>query len=283
MKAKKIITRTPAIELFPPFKVISYVAYPPGSDAGEFHAHDFFQTLIVLSGEFEFVGIEGNRTAVMPGEMLVIPAGSPHLWGSTTACKTLQISSDIMLAEDFGELATLFGNLAGQWVKLRVEPKELKRILSTLNAELASGKPGTATMAHVCLMELFAKAFRLFAGEMKSGSGPRTDGADEEVFRKALCYIHKNFRLQVTLEELAENSSLGISRFSEIFRARAACSPMKYVIAFRMRKARTLLAYSDMSVSEVAAYLGFTSIHYFSKAFKNFHGHAPSRLTRRKS
>lgn len=56
---------------------------------------------------------------------------------------------------------------------------------------------------------------------------------------------------------------------------------MKYLAAHRLERAKTLLAYSDMSVTEVAEHLGFGSIHYFSRAFKRHHGVEPSSFRKR--
>ncbi|OGV52173.1 MAG: hypothetical protein A2X49_05865 [Lentisphaerae bacterium GWF2_52_8] len=286
MKAdsKKSITRIFDAELFPPFKLISIVDYPLGSHGGEPHTHDFFQTLLVISGKFSISGKTGKEEIIGASELLVIPKGVPHTWDSKTRCKLLQICSAPMLGEDFGEMALLFGTRpSDDWVKLRLESRDLKRICSVLGDELDATLPGSSTIIHSSVMELLARAFRLFsAGMQLSSPGKKNEGKAEDMFGRSLDYIRSNYRRKITLEELAANSFLGLSRFSELFRRHAGCSPMHYVIGFRMKKARALLSYSDMSVSEVAEYLGFDSVHYFSNAFKKFYGHEPSRLFRRR-
>lgn len=51
IKDHKIITKIPDKSLFPPFKLLSFVDYPPDCSA-PYHTHEHFQAIVVLSGEF---------------------------------------------------------------------------------------------------------------------------------------------------------------------------------------------------------------------------------------
>ena len=58
-------------------------------------------------------------------------------------------------------------------------------------------------------------------------------------------------------------------------------TPIKYINNLRMKKAKELLANSDMSISEISELVGFQSIHYFSRNFKEREGCAPLAYRRK--
>lgn len=271
---RRIITKFPDKTLFPPFKLLSFVDYPPGCSDID-HTHDHFQSIIVLSGEFRMSSKGADEIILMPGEMIIIPPGKVHSWRSEKKCKTMQLISSPMLMEDYGELSMLWGDVNANWRKVSTNINIIKRIYSKLMSECNACRPADSTMVHLCLIELLCIAFRAFCVESNMVS---IKGNGKIVLRNALSYIHSNYRKKITLKELAKNSFLGESRFSQVFRKYTGHSPVNYIIQYRLEKAKTLLAYSHMSVSQVAEHLGFESLHYFSRLFKKHYAHTPSSV-----
>ena len=54
-------------------------------------------------------------------------------------------------------------------------------------------------------------------------------------------------------------------------------APEDYVLAFKMDKARILLAAQRYSITEVATILGYCDAKYFGKKFKEFYHVPPSK------
>lgn len=81
-----------------------------------------------------------------------------------------------------------------------------------------------------------------------------------------------------TLERMARLAHLSRSRFATVFTRFFGVSPMEYVIQARIDHARWYLANTDLPVKRIAALSGFSSIHYFSRAFRKRVGCPPSRL-----
>ena len=100
---------------------------------------------------------------------------------------------------------------------------------------------------------------------------PRHKGtnADKDVeFVQVIDYIEKHLSESITLDELAslahfEKSYLTV-RFKEIW----GISPMKYVNWLRIERAKVLIATTDMSITDISREVGFGSVHYFSRYFK---------------
>ncbi|GAA4640637.1 helix-turn-helix domain-containing protein [Actinoallomurus vinaceus] len=81
---------------------------------------------------------------------------------------------------------------------------------------------------------------------------------------------------QVTIEELARSVSLSPSRLSHLFRQEVGNSIVNVVLATRLRKAASLLEFSDHPVGRIAADVGFSSPYYFSRQFRSRFGESPS-------
>jgi AraC-like DNA-binding protein len=70
--------------------------------------------------------------------------------------------------------------------------------------------------------------------------------------------------------QLAEVAGLSESRFKARFKQESGMSPGNFVTMMKMEKARELLADQDLSVTDIAFRLGFSSSQYFATVFKRF-------------
>lgn len=271
----KIKTWVPDKLLFPPFKHLAIVDYPPFCE-GIYHAHDIFQILFVVSGVFCLLEPQGKKLDINPGEILIIPPGKTHSWEITMkSCKAVQVIHSPMLPETYGDISILFGDMNSDCRKIDIGKKATDSIAGQLEAEAAKSRPADSMMIFVLLMEIFSLALRVFCRDEKQSGLNRKP---ETALKRALDYVQRHYREKITLEELAKNSCLGVSRFSEIFRNHTGEAPISYINKLRMEKARALLAYSQMSISQISEYLGFESIHYFSRTFKKHFKTSPSTL-----
>lgn len=96
---------------------------------------------------------------------------------------------------------------------------------------------------------------------------------------KAVDFIQANYQSHITIDGISKN--LGIDRryFSRIFTKYIGVSPQKYLVDYRLEKARYLLSTGAYSVSEVAASVGYEDIFAFSKIFKKKYGASPSKYS----
>ncbi len=123
-------------------------------------------------------------------------------------------------------------------------------------------------------------AFRLtafaykFLGLAYSSSAPEQRKPD--IVQTAVRFIENNYFRPFDITWLA--SELGVSRthFSTLFTSVMGDSPYSYLVKYRVAKAQNLLiTRGDLSVTEVAYSVGFSSIERFSEMFKKYSGHSP--------
>lgn len=62
---------------------------------------------------------------------------------------------------------------------------------------------------------------------------------------------------------------------SHAFKREYGISPINYMISRRIDESKYLLAETDLSMSQIAQLLGFSSLSYFSQVFRKIHGSSP--------
>ena len=76
---------------------------------------------------------------------------------------------------------------------------------------------------------------------------------------------------------LAKQAGLSTRQLERLFRRYLDRSPKRYYLELRLKKARSLLLQTDMSVINVALACGFSSPSHFSKCYRAYYGRTPYR------
>ena len=97
-------------------------------------------------------------------------------------------------------------------------------------------------------------------------------------------YIEMHLGERITLEALAERVHFSPSYLSARFKEKWGMPLIRYVNCRRIERAKELLVTSEHTLDEIASAIGFCSIHYFSRFFKQKVGISPNvyRISHRK-
>ena len=88
-------------------------------------------------------------------------------------------------------------------------------------------------------------------------------------------YINQNFRFKIYTEDIADEIGISVSHLSRLFHSETGMKLQDYISSVRVDHAAHLLAYTDMTLSEIAEYVGFPDQSYFGKTFRKFRGTTP--------
>lgn len=99
----------------------------------------------------------------------------------------------------------------------------------------------------------------------------------------AVRFLNDHFVEAINVDELARLAGISRTRLERQFRAFFGRSPYDYALRLRLRRARELLAGSDLLISEVGARVGFSTPEYFSAAFKSHTGKSPKAFRRQEA
>ena len=83
--------------------------------------------------------------------------------------------------------------------------------------------------------------------------------------------IHKN----IDIKGIARNLGISYSLFRKAFKKYTGYAPAQYVQEQKLRKAKELLAETNLTVKEISYELNFSSYEYFLSFFKKRVGHTP--------
>lgn len=101
--------------------------------------------------------------------------------------------------------------------------------------------------------------------------------------QRVIAYLHAHYKENITSREVCEALFCSRSYLSHRFRNKHGKGLREYITDLRLQDAAKLLAYSEMSISEVAAATGFADTNYFSKTFKKAMGCSPIRYRKEKA
>lgn len=110
----------------------------------------------------------------------------------------------------------------------------------------------------------------------KTNSSKKAVTTEKKRILNSIAYIHKNLRTDLSCEFLASQQHLSSSYYRYLFKKITGVSPMNYITALRINRAKNMLRYSDRSVKVVSEDVGFSNQLYFSKYFKKTVGESPS-------
>lgn len=98
-----------------------------------------------------------------------------------------------------------------------------------------------------------------------------------EITKKAIRYISKNFPQNLTLDMVAEHVHLNPAYFSTLFKQSTGSTFKEYLNMVRVEESKRLLANTDYSIIDIALATGFEDQSYFSKVFKKYTGLTPKQ------
>ncbi|GDY49715.1 hypothetical protein SVIO_003380 [Streptomyces violaceusniger] len=97
----------------------------------------------------------------------------------------------------------------------------------------------------------------------------------------ALHALHADLAHPWTVEALARRAGMSRAAFASAFKRKTGRSPIDYVTYWRMYRAKALLRDTSLSLTKIAADVGYDTDATFSRAFRRHEGVAPGAWRRR--
>ena len=107
-------------------------------------------------------------------------------------------------------------------------------------------------------------------------SGLPRPGSYSEPIREAIAYMKSHYAEKLTLGMVAGRASFNPEYFSRMFTKETGLNFVTYLNNLRMRRAVELLERTDKKIYEIAEEVGYSSVSYFSTAFKKTFGQTPN-------
>ncbi|MBE6694732.1 MAG: helix-turn-helix domain-containing protein [Ruminococcaceae bacterium] len=245
------------------------------------HNHDFYEMNIVLGGKGTHL-IETAAFPVRRGDVFVIPPMTVHAYEGTESLEVCHVlfkkefirknskeSSEVRGFAQLVEIEPFLRKSGSSAMFLRLDAAQLARVQEDIriirDGSEFDGTPHYPMCNHTAWKMLYYLSHLL--SNQTEHSGRETAKYEGSVL-DTLEYIHGHFSEKITVELLAARLFLSRSTFLRNFSAVCGCSPIQYLNAHRVKKAKELMASSDMSKTEIAHACGFYDLSHMEKILK---------------
>lgn len=109
--------------------------------------------------------------------------------------------------------------------------------------------------------------------------------ADESGSRKIVAdvleHIHEHYAEEIWVESVADAFFLSADYLNALFKGQTGVSLMKYIIGYRMDRAKDMLRSTHRRIADIAGSVGYADVSYFCKIYKKHTGLSPSQYRER--
>ncbi|WP_273204964.1 AraC family transcriptional regulator [Marinobacter subterrani] len=237
------------------------------------HKHEHHQIVVGVRGEAE-LSVDGTGSWLDTWKACFVPAEASHDYCGDDKNHVLVINLD--------PLTPAFNTPAHADYERMMRIFERPRTLQMDNrlqglVQFAAGEFDRAPDNHTLQQHLAASILYCMADRMtdrKTETSNRYSVSPEAIRR----YIFSNLHRKITVEDMAGEACLSVSRFHEVFREAAGITPHQFLLRTRLDRAAELLASTSLSVSEISYRTGFSSQSALTNALRKYKGTTPSRL-----
>ena len=239
------------------------------------HWHDFYELVLVIDGASRHV-CNGSAREIGAGSALLLSPADFHgycvIGAEPLSCYNVVI--DPWLADPHLEGLLGSGPSRSGWAV--ADFTAARPDVDRLRQEYDGDRPGAGQMVDALLRCVLVEFARQVSRESEPGDGARAAAAPDDQLRRALFFVDQHFRQPLTLQQVAAQAHLSANYFSGRFHEYTGVPFQAYLLNRRLRFARSLLAATDVSITDACHAAGFNNVSHFGRAYRARYGHPPS-------
>ena len=242
----------------------------------------FFRELVFVDSGFINVDSEGYTGVLRSGDILIHKADEVH----SLSCPDNEASNVIIIGFECNcpELDIFSSRptaLTDVQKKLLTEIVKEGRSVFLPPFDIPNQKDmkkrkdfpfGADQMIKLKMETFFIELIRSNMGVGSQEAGEISDDKINEICR----YINENFREKIRLSELCflfgTNKTTLCNRFKTVYGE----TVVSYVNKLKVKEAKKLLRQGNYNLTEISSIVGFSSLHYFSRIFKQYENKSPT-------
>jgi AraC-like DNA-binding protein len=239
------------------------------------HKHEYFQMIYFVSGS-GCISLGEQEHRITPGSLLLVKPRRLHGLSPSSQVKTLDIkflvkdaslrklllcASDLLDETDAG-IADLFERIRNEGERKGHLYREL---------------------CNLFLAELLICYLRSDNTQPEVSSNEQIEHAlsNDPIVQQAAQFIREHHAEDCSLLAVARVVGRSDRHVRQHFKDALGVSPRRYLLQYRIQKAQELIEYSDYPFKEIAAKVGFKTIHHFARAFHEACGETPGGWRRK--
>ncbi len=249
-------------------EILDIEYYTPTSlDVSDYHSHDeYWQLWYVLDGTAQ-VNIAGIVLDATPGDIFLIKPGTCHTIHTyaRTTCHMFDVKAVLTRLDGMGHHLK-----GGDHIRLHDGSGEAQFLVKGILNEIAAKRSAWKSVVENQVTELFIWVVRK-VHERNQVLSARTGriGFHSAVCAQVIEYLEGRYHEDLKLSDVAEHVHLSPSYLSGVFKKVTGRTVIEYLTKLRLERAKHLLMYSELEVSEIAAAVGYRNHSYFDRVFRS--------------
>lgn len=243
-----------ALRDYPPMELLKDHTHPDG----------IFHFIYVLKGTGQ-IRINGTCFTQTPEHIYLTAPGIFHGFSSDRNTPLLSIELKFQITDP-----VLYAKIVNLPLQIDLRDDAAGQLIRAMQMENDQMQEGYEEI-------LAAQTYELLIRLLRTQSVPKHVPDD---LQPVIHYIHSHLRQKITICDLLDIVHLEKSHFSKKFKRHFGVPPMTYIRNVKVEKAKSLIIFSDMSITQISESLGFQTIHHFSKVFHNCTGTYPREYKR---
>ena len=156
--------------------------------------------------------------------------------------------------------------------------KELYKIVRNFAKNLSSTAPYSQNLILSNFHEIIIRLFQYDYLGHENDKLPKESHQhfQDELLEDILSYIDETICEPIAIEDICSKFAVSRSSLQMLFKNNLNITPKKYINDLKLAKSKLLIKENKYTISEIAFMLGFSSIHYFSRAFTQHYEISPS-------
>lgn len=218
---------------------------------------------------------------VGPGDLVILPPYTLHDVDFTTDGSVESFEFHISITPAHAQ-QWFIDNLKGQIYFPGVITPELRQRIMAVYAETRAGAQGSYLLTKHILVELLLRALTLLrADHQRPPTLNRSLGSREKTAADFLHYVDGHYRENLRTKDICRELNVSSSYLSRCMQDVVGMTTTQYITHYKLLRAKDLLKTGEQNIQEVSDHLGFSSVYYFSRLFKQHFGESPSLFIKR--
>lgn len=248
------------------------------------HWHADVEFIYVVRGRIGYQ-LNGSKVIMKAGEGIFVNSKQLHVIVSEDSDCLLYclifhpmiLCSSKYIEENF--VAPVIFNSSAPYLLLSNNVKWQGEILRCINEmyDLSVCRNSESEM----MQKLFELWTALYRNMDKSEPLVRYDGSLDAI-KRMIHYIHDMYTNRIMLDDLCSAGGVGRTNCAKLFEKYTGCTPIDYVINYRISKSTELLVSTDMAITRIALEVGFSSASFFAETFRKKIGVTPQEFRKAK-
>ena len=229
-------------------------------------SHDFPEIFFLAEGRGRTV-VNGVQRDLQAGQMILYAPNSTHGEGTGGIAEVISFETASPLPPQYCDrVITLTGE---QVIRFRGIIRQAMPLL-----EIRMGIRGMVLKNHAnpYAVQRVKNELELFLLDLMCP----TEHYELQKMNAVTDYMMRNLHRSLTLRDMCAELGLSESSLKRLVQQACGKSPHAYFADLKIAQAEWLILHSSMNITQISQQLGFSSVHYFSRAFKQNTGQTPS-------